>query len=63
MEMLATAKFRNIGLLVSSLKSMYMVSSTHHNVSRNHIKVANKSFEILVNFKLGTTVTNKSDSP
>jgi hypothetical protein len=50
------------GLEIDVEKTKYMLLSRHWNASRNHdIKIANKSFENVSQFKyLGTTVTDQN---
>jgi hypothetical protein len=51
-----------VGLEVIVEQNKYMLLSRHHNVGQNHdIKIANRCFENVAQFKyLGTTVTNQN---
>jgi hypothetical protein len=51
-----------IGLEVNTEKTNYMLLSLHQNEGKNYdIKIANRSFENVVQFKyLGTTVSNQN---
>jgi sorting nexin-29 len=53
---------KEIGLEVNAEKTKYMVMSRNQNAGRNHnIKIDNKSFERMEEFKyLGATLTNRS---
>jgi hypothetical protein len=53
---------KEIGLEINVEKTKYMLLSHHQNVGQNRdIKIANRSFENVSEFKyLGTTVTNKN---
>jgi hypothetical protein len=53
---------KEVGLEIKVDKTKYMLLSRHQNVGQNwDIKIANKSFENVSQFKyLGTTVTNKN---
>jgi hypothetical protein len=53
---------REIGLEINLEKTKYMLLSRHQNVEQNQdIKIANRSFENVPQFKyLGTTVTNQN---
>jgi hypothetical protein len=53
---------RETGLEINVEKTKYMLLSRHQNVAQNrHIKIANRSFENVLQFKyLGTTVTNQN---
>jgi hypothetical protein len=53
---------KEVGLEINVEKTKYMLLSRHQNVGQNrHIKVANRPFEILSQFKyLETTVTNQN---
>jgi len=60
MEALLEASME-VGLDVNTEKSMYKVMSHHQNAGQNHsLLIANKSFENVGKFKLGTTVINKN---
>jgi hypothetical protein len=61
MEILIDA-IREVGLEVNVDKTKYMLLSRHQNVGQNrNIKIANRSFENVSQFKyLGTTVTNQN---
>jgi hypothetical protein len=51
---------KEVGLEANTEQTKYMLLSRHHKAGKNHdIKVANKFFEHVAQFKyLGTTVTN-----
>jgi hypothetical protein len=51
-----------VGLEVNAENTKYMLLSRHQNAGQNHdIKIANRSFENVAQFKhLGTTVTNQN---
>jgi hypothetical protein len=53
---------KKIGLEVNAEKTKYMVMSRNHNAGQNHnIKIDNKSFEGVEEFKyLGTTLANRN---
>jgi hypothetical protein len=53
---------KEVGLEINVDKSKYMLLSRHQNAGQNRdIKIANRSFENVSQFKyLGTTVTNKN---
>jgi hypothetical protein len=53
---------KEIGLEINVEKTKYMLISRHQNVGQNRdIKLANRSFENVLQFKyLGTTVTNQN---
>jgi hypothetical protein len=53
---------REVGLEINAEKSKYMLLSRHQNVGQNQdIKIANRSFENVSQFKyLGTTLTNQN---
>jgi hypothetical protein len=53
---------KEIGLEVNAEKTKYMVMSRNQNVGQNHnIKIDNKSFESVEEFKyFGTTLTNRN---
>jgi hypothetical protein len=53
---------KEVDLGVNIEKTKYMGLSRHRNVGQNrHIKIANRSFESVCQFKyLGTTVTNQN---
>jgi hypothetical protein len=53
---------KEIGLEINVDKTKYMLLSRHQNVGKNRdIKIANRSFEKVSQFKyLGTTVTNQN---
>jgi hypothetical protein len=53
---------KEVGQEINVEKTWYMLLSCHQNVSQNRgIKVANRSFENVSQFKyLGTTVTNQN---
>jgi hypothetical protein len=53
---------KEIGLEINVDKTKYMLLSRHQNVGKNRdIKIANRSFENVSQFKyLGTTVTNQN---
>jgi hypothetical protein len=53
---------KEVGLEINVEKTKYMLLSHHQNVGRNQdIKIANRSFENVLQFKyLGTTVTNEN---
>jgi hypothetical protein len=61
MEILIDAS-KEVGLEINVDKTKYMLLSRHRNVGQNgDIKVANRSFENVSQFKyLGTTVTNQN---
>jgi hypothetical protein len=53
---------KEVGLEVNAEKTMCMLLSLHHNTGKTHnIKLANRSFENMAQFKyLGMTVTNQN---
>jgi hypothetical protein len=53
---------KQIGLEINSEKTMYMFMSRHQTAGQsNYIRVANKSFEKVANFKhLGSTLTDQN---
>jgi hypothetical protein len=53
---------KEVGLEINVDKTKYMLLSRHQNVGQNRgIKIANRSFENVSQFKyLGTTVTNQN---
>jgi hypothetical protein len=53
---------KEVGLDINVQKTKYMLLSCHQNVGKNpDIKIANRSFENVSQFKyLGTTVTNQN---
>jgi xylose isomerase len=53
---------QEVGLVVNTDKTMYMILSRHQNAGQNHdIKIARRSVENMALFKyLGTTVTNQN---
>jgi hypothetical protein len=53
---------KEVGLEINVDKTTYMLLSRHQNVGQNReIKIANRSFENVLQFKyLGTTVTNQN---
>jgi hypothetical protein len=53
---------KEVGLEINAEKTKYMLLSRHQNVGQNrYIKIANRSFENMSQFKyLGTTVTNQN---
>jgi hypothetical protein len=53
---------KEVGLEINVEKTKYMLLSCHQNVGQNQdIKIANRSFENVSQFKyLGTTVTNQN---
>jgi hypothetical protein len=53
---------KEVGLEINVEKTKYMLLSHHHNAGQNRdIKIANRSFENVSQFKyLGTTVTNQN---
>jgi ribosomal protein S2 len=53
---------KEVGLEVNAEKTKYMLLSRHQNAGQNHdIKIANRSFEYVVQFRyLGTIVTNRN---
>jgi hypothetical protein len=61
MEILIDAS-KEVGLEINVDKTKYMLLSRHQNVGQNRdIKIANRSFENVSQFKyLGTTVTNQN---
>jgi hypothetical protein len=56
---------KEVGLEINVEKTKYMLLSHHQNAGQNHdIKIANRSFENVAQFKyLGTTVTNDNLIP
>jgi hypothetical protein len=61
METLTDAS-KEVGLEVNAVKTKYILLSHHQNAEQNHdIKVANRSFENVAQFKcLGMAVTNQN---
>jgi hypothetical protein len=53
---------KEVGLEVNAEKTKYMLLSHHQNAGQNHnIKIANRSFENVAQFKyLGMTLTNRN---
>jgi hypothetical protein len=53
---------KEVGLEVNTEKTKYMLLSPHQNAVENHdIKIANRRFENVAQFKyLGTTITKKN---
>jgi hypothetical protein len=53
---------KEVGLEVNAEKTKYMLLSRHQNAGQNHdIKIANRSFENVSQFKyLGTTIRNEN---
>jgi hypothetical protein len=60
-DKLLTDASKEVGLEINTEKTKYMLLSPHQNAEQNHdIKIANRSFENLAQFKcFGRTVTNQ----